>query len=633
MKREKAILNILSNNYNYITGKQIATILNVSDRTIRSDIKKINQNYNCVMIESDFKLGYRLNLNAYYQACNINQEIPQDGTQRVNYIIRQLFNNNRPINLSLLANNIFISEYAIDNDLKKIKKLLATYPNLNLCKKNNLLYLEGDETSKRSFYKKCLEDEIKHNFLNIDDIMSLYTDFDLSYAKSKLENILAANSYTIQPDAMPQILIHLGIVINRLLFNHPIENININQDLKNSLEYNIAIKLFEALHKFYNININQNEIYLFSLLLISKKEVKTNKIKDIINNNLHSLKIVSQLIDFILHEFGIDFSNDNDLKMFLSLHIDSLIARKNINTINSNPYLTEIKNSFPFIFDFSVSCVNYLSQLLNIAINEDEIGYIALHLGNAYRRVAKKSFKAIIICPKNSAYIKFPIDRIQNVFQDYLEIINIYNYFDAKKIINSNVDLIISTYPISHKLDILTVNISMFFSYKDESIIHQAISILKNKRLKSQYSHVLKSLLLEKNLLLNQKFESDIEAIKFICDHLYKHNFTKKEFLNSVLEREKLSKTSFAQGFCLPHCLNNDLIKTSTILVCILKQPIIWGKHEIRIIFMMAMKTIDNEILQLFFDWITELTNDSYKFDKVLNCKSYRQFLEILDIN
>lgn len=632
MKREKSILNILSNNYNYITGKQLAKILNVSDRTIRSDISKINQMYDCTIIESDFKLGYRLNLEEYYKKCNQNESIPQNSDQRINYIIRKLFDNNRPINLNNLANNIYISEYSIENDIKKIKILLQPYPNLQLIKKNNFLSLSGDEYSKRSFYKKCLEQEINQNFLNIDDIQQLYTDFDLSIAKNILEDILQKYNYTIQSDAMPQILIHLGIVINRLLNNNSIENLNINKQLKSATESEIANDLFTKLNQIYNIQTNQNEIYLFSLLLISKKENKNSKTQNIINNNLHSLKIVSNLIEFIIHEYGIDFSNDEDFKMILSLHIDSLIARKNISTLNSNPYLNEIKNSFPFIFDFSVSCVNYLSKLLNISINEDEIGYIALHLGNAYRRISKNLFRTIIIYPKNSAFIKFPIDRITHIFQDYLEIIDIHNYFDANKIINQKADLIISAFPINHKLNILTVNISMFFSYKDESIIHQAISILKKQKIKKQYSHTLKSLLVKENFMINKQFKNDTSALKYICNHLYQNNFTEQEFFDSVLEREKLSKTGFSHGFCLPHCLNTQLIKKSTILVCILDTPILWGQHEIRIIFMMAIKEIDNEILQLFFDWITELTSDLYKFEKVLNCKSYTEFLNILDI-
>lgn len=60
MKRKDHLMMILEAQKDWITGKELATILNISDRTVRSDISSINEEMNTKLIESDTKRGYRL---------------------------------------------------------------------------------------------------------------------------------------------------------------------------------------------------------------------------------------------------------------------------------------------------------------------------------------------------------------------------------------------------------------------------------------------------------------------------------------------------------------------------------------------------------------------------------------------
>lgn len=42
-KRQEQLLAILSERQGWVTGKQLSSLLNVSDRTIRSDVEAINK--------------------------------------------------------------------------------------------------------------------------------------------------------------------------------------------------------------------------------------------------------------------------------------------------------------------------------------------------------------------------------------------------------------------------------------------------------------------------------------------------------------------------------------------------------------------------------------------------------------
>ena len=60
-KRQEKIIMMMNDSNDWITGKELSKLLNVSDRTIRSDIDSINRYYENALIESNLRYGYHLN--------------------------------------------------------------------------------------------------------------------------------------------------------------------------------------------------------------------------------------------------------------------------------------------------------------------------------------------------------------------------------------------------------------------------------------------------------------------------------------------------------------------------------------------------------------------------------------------
>ena len=52
-KRQEKIIMMMNDSNDWITGKELSKLLNVSDRTIRSDIDSINRYYENALIESN----------------------------------------------------------------------------------------------------------------------------------------------------------------------------------------------------------------------------------------------------------------------------------------------------------------------------------------------------------------------------------------------------------------------------------------------------------------------------------------------------------------------------------------------------------------------------------------------------
>ena len=87
--------------------------------------------------------------------------IPQTSQERCIYIIQELLFKSHEINLIALQDQVFVSGYSIDNDIKKIRKMINDYPSLKLVRSKNYISLEGNETDKRKLYKQLLTAETK----------------------------------------------------------------------------------------------------------------------------------------------------------------------------------------------------------------------------------------------------------------------------------------------------------------------------------------------------------------------------------------------------------------------------------------------------------------------------------------
>lgn len=90
-KRQEKIIMLLDESKSWITGKEISRLMNVSDRTIRSDIENINRFYDKQLIESNLRSGYRINADVLVTLpIELNSAIPQTPQERCVYIIQEL---------------------------------------------------------------------------------------------------------------------------------------------------------------------------------------------------------------------------------------------------------------------------------------------------------------------------------------------------------------------------------------------------------------------------------------------------------------------------------------------------------------------------------------------------------------
>lgn len=628
-KRQEKIIMMMNDSNDWITGKELSKLLNVSDRTIRSDIDSINRYYENALIESNLRYGYHLNQEILRTLnIEIEQPIAQTPQERCIYIIQQLLFQRNELSITNLQDQVFVSEYSIDNDIKRIKKMIEPYEQLRLVRSKNFIHLEGDEESKRKLYKDLLAEETQGNFLNLNNLAALYNDFDLLIVKDTLEETFNKYNFHVREMAFPMLMVHVGIAIERILRHNYIHTERDYEELKKSQEYEIAREFFQNTAKKIRIEIVEDEIALLALLLMGKKG--TSYSKDLVHefhDSLTSDDIIDGMLEVIHDDFDIDFAQDSDLRIGLKMHMQSLMECQIRKHDVSNVYLQEIKRKYPLVFEMGIRVARYLEEQLNEVIGENEIGFLSLHLGAAFERAnLSGKYRVIMIYPHDQALSNMCVKKVENRFGERMVIVECLNFFEQKTILNARPDLILTTLPLQHDLDIATIQISLFINLEDESRIFQALNLLDKKHFQKEFEEGISGMIEPRFFYTDVDIATHEDVINYMCDNLQASGYIPEGFKESVLKRESMSATSFAYSFAVPHSFNVMSIK-SNISVAILKNPIPWGPFEVKLVILLAINDADRYMLKLFFDWLSNAVSDANRFATLLESHDYNDFI------
>ena len=627
-KRQNMIMTIMNNQKDWIVGKDLAKLLNVSDRTIRNDIAAINEFYADTMIESNIRKGYRIQGEKVKRFIEeTKKEIPETGEERRWLILKTLVEHNQ-VNIYQLADQMCISEFSLENDMNKIRKLLDNYQGLKVIRQSNMLQLSGGEREKRHLYEELISYKISGNLWNLNKVAENFMRFDLLKVKELLKDIFEEFHYQMNEVRIPTLLIHVGVILERNFACHFLKEDEEQQGKYGREEYEISRHFFEKIGARLSLQVREAEICDFAIYLEHGKRkgyCEEEQLQGLASD------LVQHIIVEIREHFDIDFSEDCEFRLGLEVHTVSLLKRHYANVEIDHTCLEEVKRKYPLIFEMGVWVCKIMEEHLNIIISENEISFIALHLGSAYERAnLRRKYRCLLICPHNQTVKDLCIQKIVNRFQDRMEIVGCMSYFEESLIREKNLDLILTTQPVAHALDIETTEISMFFAHTDEAAVFQTLNRLDQIRYRNNFQFFILNLIREEFFTVNMEEDQPEKIISDMCDKLYARGYVKENFKEGVLKRERLSPTSFFHGFAIPHNMSHQETIHSAISTAILKQPVQWGSYEVRFVLLLAITEENRNFLKIFFDWLDDIVSNPEKFARLLEVQDYQSFVNTL---
>lgn len=604
-ERQNEIIKLL-NQYHILSADKIAKMLNVSTKTIRNEIHKINSSLNLNYIISQKGTGYLIN-----EQVQLEKEYASE--QNIQYLILKKILNHDFYNFYELADELFISESNLQRHIKRVNEIIQKRnSSIKICRQQNQLYLNGTETEKRQITTYFLMNELNQYNFNLSMYQSLFLRIDILELQKIITEFNNAHHLNLRDVEIISLVIHVALMLERVIRGNEIIN---EVDFVND-EYNhLSIQFANILQIRYEIKLNKSEIKYLSLLL-------AGKVPSIEENDINEVKqFIQQLIIEINESFDVDLQQDSKFADNFLIHLIGLKRRITNHTFLNNPLIKELQKNFPVIYDMSVFIALKIQEFFSTQLYEDEIGYITLHLMGAIERLHTSLHKKIVlIYPFGQAGYDYIVKKINHIHDLEIEICCQLSMFDAFQIKEYQPDLVISFVHIEEKVG---YPIYVCHNLLLEEDIENIYNILKG-------NHTFKkNVFFEKELFhIYNDIENKEDVIHRLCESLYYKGYVDQQYEGLVLAREQIAPTAYGSMFAIPHAVKKAGFATR-IAVALLDKPIDWNQQKVRLVFLFCLTKERNEEFDLLFEKLVGLLDESKKVRELLKCKKYEEFLEL----
>lgn len=605
---EDKLLDLLANNDQPVSGKDLGRILNLSSRTIRNYVKRINVDEKIIQSSRD---GYTL----IKRDNNRTTDIPNNDKERFSLILKYLINNQQ-IDVFNFCDSNFISYSTLQRTISYGNQQLGQW-DLRIAINHQRLVLIGNEQNKRNFFVHLLYQENLNAFIGGNDLGNIFGQDKVI----QVENILDKNLHNFKIDlntfAYDNLLLYLLLIINR--------SANHNSKEKEALKIIPCCEfIIKELDSQFNVKIQySDQAFINSILENNLKQAHTLTQKNSTDDK------IEKIINKIEQHYSVNLHKKEFMIPF-SLHISKLISRSQKKQIIRNPFTNDFKNKMPFVFDMASYAANLIRKEWNININQDEIAFLAMHLSSAIRQNQDEAMKlsSILIVPDY-------LDLAANT-QKYLETnfpaINLMHIITPNQVQQydlSNYDVIFNTGYKLHKRDNeININIADYSenNIQTENRLHQLLITKKIKLLKPIINKQFPSQLYWK--LPNNKKYNYLNALKIATDEMIKLPGVDKNLYNNLLQREKLSSTAF-NNIAVSHPINYTSEQTYAAIV-VSKNPIDWLGNKVNIAFIVSIAKQDKATFKELYELIIELLEDNKEQNKLIKCTNMQDFINTL---
>lgn len=622
--RQKKIIKEIHNSNTFITGKSLSLILNVSLRTIQSEVSAINKVLHLILSTNR---GYRIDDNLY-KTMDFTAIEKEQNLEHI--IVKKVFFHNPHYNIDDLAEVLYISTTTLEKYFKKINDTLSDF-DLKIVRTNNTVFVSGNELNKRKYLNKIIFDEINPAFNSIDNLNNYFEGIDVDKIKIIILNSINKYHYYVDNAYYNNIIVNITIALYRMRTDHyvsePLRNIS---DKAETVESKIATEICTQYSAHCNIDPSEDDIFYISSLLEGIIKPISNDAQSVSQDILTS-DFIEEIREILLNVFSsymLEINFDEYLYSF-ALHIHGLIKRANSIQSSGNDFLNNIKKNCPFIYDVSVSIAQKLNKKYNISIADSEIGYISIHIGYLIESSNSDSDKVsvLLLCHDyhhiNSNIEKKLLDNYQNFIT-----LKLFTTDNRSALINAYSDLIVTTKPLN-LIGKEVIVVSPFFTMMDQINVDNAIhKCLENKQ-KIKRNNILSSFFDEKLFFKSNDFGNKEDVIRFLGQNVIDYGLCEEGFVESVLEREQLSSTCFFDTFAIPHAL--DMNATHT-MICVLtsESGIQWDDHVIHIVLMLAVQQNDRKKFMELYNGIVQTLEKPEKVNKLVLSDNLMDFLNQL---
>lgn len=629
-RRTISIMKYLLNNHSPISSDVLASALGTTSKTVRADIKLIDEILKKVgaKVVSKSGIGYNIEifnkseflifLDSFNEKYYTKISLPTYNIERINFIINQLLTEENYIKSEEFINQLYISRTLLTQDLKKVRQILKKY-HLELLQKPNFgMKIKGTEIHKRVAML---------DYIFLDEDISILSskripiDIDLKLCTDVLVKYLQAKDIHVPYKYMQDTALLISISDFRIKRNH---NVVLNkleiEEIMEFEEYDVATNVCRDL----NIITDERERCFIALYIASRRTYygnEANKFELSKNKSLYFL--CDELLRIIYIYTNINFLMDNFIREELTKELRGMLLRLGYGLEYKTMPMEEIKIMMP-TFGYAELMADYLEKRYGYIVPADEIGGLALILQQSlskYNLNYKKQRVCLVF--NRGPYSAYGIQNIlQKNFQEYIEYIGICEFHEVNDDLLHRYDLIVTDMPrIKFNYDIPILQVLGAFGTNE---------MLQAKRLllrKDEEYAFLADRFKDENFFKDLDVHSKKEALERICNKL-EDNLEISNIFKSVMSQEKIISSEQGNNIAIPHTLYT-VTKYSQVALATLKRPILWDDEMVQIIFLI-INGQDERYTYMTVSLVQSIVNDVFVIHDLLNAKDVNDLKNIM---
>lgn len=467
----------------------LATRFSVSERTVRNDIREINEwlpNNLMLTIEKGLVKasghdGGPANFSAVLKKSDYYTYV-LSAQERVLAEAVILVSNDANTTTTDLAEQLSVSRSTIVSDMRSLRKLLKEH-GIQLLAKTNIGYrVKAEETVVRQFLWYVLQtsgqDSKSASAFSALVLKELSKNTDADLIKKLLINTEHAFDFELTDEDFEKLHLYLLIVAGRIAQQHNLPGKPASQA---GGWFSVANAILGGLG--ISGKPSQQETDPIAQLLMQSQYISGNKFS--LEYDFYLQMKLSSFVYDVAAALGI--LNQMDFAQFQMLlqHIETSLRRRrnctNESDVKNDPLITELEQIYPDVFGE----VNKRRAALMESPGElgsEELAYIAVYLVSFMEaiKVREKPVQAILVCSAGMCTAMLLQARLKQYFHIHIREILSLHKFDEINL--EGIDLIISTVPLS-SAGVPVAHISPMLSEADVELVHRMLESTNNMRM------------------------------------------------------------------------------------------------------------------------------------------------------
>lgn len=630
--RQDQLLAALLRQEGWATAGSLADLLGVTPRSIRSYVAALNARTPGATVVESGSAGYRAGPGAR-SALRVRPDGDSAPRDRLHALVRLLLDRPTGIDVFDTAADLHVSEATVEADLVRVRGLLGD-GGLTLERDREIVRLRGTEAEQRRLLSRLAHDEMDDASFHPEIFRralsgTAVTAGDVGPFKSSLVRELGELGYYVNELAIADVLLHIAIAAERVAAGHTLDTSPAGTRPEIPRVGEVIARLAD---EHFAVTLGEGDSgHLASLVLTRIVAPGGDALREVARSGVDPAveRAVRAEIDRAAEDFQVDLV-DETFVLRLALHVQNLRRRAEESALTRNPLTRSLKTTYPMIFEVAVSIASGLHDRLGTPIHDDEIAYIAMHVGGRLERsrTAESILTATIVCPGYYELHELLRSSVDRSLGSAIEVVSVVTEVDPDWA-SFDTDLVLSTIEPGAAGDRF-VRIQPFLTDADVERIQQAAGRLRRTRRLTRLRAELARYFHPDAFVRPLPDAGEEAIIRLLGGRLVAAGLIGADYVENTITRERMSSTAFTDALAVPHALQMTATRTA-IAVGVADGSAAWGDGRVQVVALAAFSESDRAAFQTVFEQLVEVFSERESVQRIVRRgTSFESFLDEL---